>query len=625
MGRSYGRRLAAGEIIARQGERVDAVFRLRRGRVQTRVLPEAPRGAVTDAAVREKARLVAVTDSAGALLGGGGALLERRGSSLVAETDVELDVIPVKAHGLAKMMERRPELGLALAEGLARRLSEIGHGLRLVDSFVAGVREVIDDESSAFHRMVEELHARGGRLRALAVRMRRTLTCRRGRERQRERQREETVFREAAAARTGSVRELSAGDWLLREGDSGREMYLVLKGSLEVLARGRKLDDVREGEMVGETGALLPGMPRRVVAVRAVRPSRVLVIPGEKLAELALERPAIVPHIARVLSRRLERAYRMLAGLEELTEEVLVELDGGQEGSVGADYEMLGRELASWADDLPEVTRELRTHLAAVRTKADEARRVLAAREGEFRKGVPFREIRGRYEFALAEGCLGRVFSRLRGRPVPEESALVGHEDRENDGPHSTRRATAQDLAQAAEAVTNYAALRSEYHWASPRPKGLASHSVAVAAWSELVAEKLELAERLRREVATAALLHDVGMLRAEISPADFEMEKHPTEYATALLSRIPSLPAGVFPPICEHHEFVDGSGYPRRLVGHRLSVGGRIISAANQLDLVISKGLSLGQAVDHLRHEAGRYDPEVLSCLIEIARGVRG
>ena len=617
MGRTYGRRLAPGEIIARQGERVETVFRLRRGRVQTRVLPEAPGGEVADRAIREGARLVAVTDSSGALLGVGGALLERRASSLVAETDVELEVIPVSSHGLAKTIERRPELGLALAESLAARLSEIGHGLRLVDSFVAGVRRAIDDESSAFHRIVDELHARGGRLRAVASRMKRTATYRRGEEKRRERERDETVFRDAAASRTGNVRELAQGDWLLREGDSGREMYLVLKGALEVLARGRRLDDVREGEIVGEIAALLPETPHRVVAVRAVRPSRVLVIPGEKLAEVAAEHPAIVPHIARVLSRRLERAYRMLAGLNELTEEVLAELDGGQEGSVAADYEALGRELASWAEELPQVVRDLRTRLAAVRQTAEEARKLLAAREGEFRKGVSFREIRGRYEFALAEGSLRRVFSRLRGRPLPGESAP--------DEPHHAAHATAQDLAEAADAVASYAGLGSDYHWASPRPKSLGSHSVAVAAWSELVAEKLSLEGRRRRELATSALLHDVGMLRAETNPQTFEMEKHPTEYATAILARIPSLAAGIFPPICEHHEFADGSGYPRRLVGHRLSVGGLVLSAANQLDLVIAKGLPLVQAVDHLRHEAGRYDPEVLSALIEIAREVKG
>ncbi len=620
MDKIYRIRLAAGETIASQGERVDSVFRLCTGRVQTRVVPGVPAGALTDQAIRDEARLVAVTDSPGALLGGGGALLERRASSLVAETEVELDVIPVSSRGLAKTMEMRPELGLALAESLAARLSEIGHGLRLVDTFVAGVRRVIDDESSAFHAIVDELHARGGRLREVASRMKRTAAYRRGEEKRRERERDETVFRDAAASSAGNVRELSQGDWLMREGDSGREMYLVLKGALEVIARGRKLDDVREGEIVGEIAALLPETPRRVVAVRAVRPSRVLVIPGEKLAEVAAERPAIVPHIARALSRRLERAYRMLAGLNELTEEVLAELDGGQdgggqEGSVAADYEALGRELASWAEELPEVTRDLRTRLATVRQTADEARKLLAARDGEFRKGVPFREIRGRYEFALAEGCLRRVFSRLRGSAGEAAPA-----DR-----HEAAHATAQDLAEAAEAVTSYAGLGSDYHWASPRPKGLASHSVAVAAWSELVGERLGLDGRRTRELVTSALLHDVGMLRAETDPQTFEMEKHPTEYATALLARIPSLAAGVFPPICEHHEFADGSGYPRRLVGHRLSVGGLVLSAANQLDLVIAKGLSLGQAVDHLRHEAGRYDPEVLSALIEIAREVRG
>ena len=108
MGRTYGRRLEPGEIIARQGERVDTVFRLRRGRVQTRVAAETPRDVLADAAIRDASRLVAVTDSAGALLGGGGALLERRDSSLVAETDdlSERRIVPV-VGGASRRLDQR--------------------------------------------------------------------------------------------------------------------------------------------------------------------------------------------------------------------------------------------------------------------------------------------------------------------------------------------------------------------------------------------------------------------------------------------------------------------------------------------------------------------------------------
>lgn len=129
-------RFTPGETIAHQGEPVDSIFRLVSGTVQSRLVPTAKSGSESGAG-----RVVAVVTSPGALLGEGGALLERRSSTLVAETDVVLEVIPIDAHCLSDAIMAGVDLGLSIAKSLANRMCEVAHGLRLIDSFVPLFKE----------------------------------------------------------------------------------------------------------------------------------------------------------------------------------------------------------------------------------------------------------------------------------------------------------------------------------------------------------------------------------------------------------------------------------------------------------------------------------------------------
>ena len=67
-----------------------------------------------------------------------------------------------------------------------------------------------------------------------------------------------------------------AGEWLFKEGEPSREMYVLLSGGLEVFAGDRKLDEVIANETIGEVGALMGEVARQAVGVRAARPSRLL-------------------------------------------------------------------------------------------------------------------------------------------------------------------------------------------------------------------------------------------------------------------------------------------------------------------------------------------------------------
>jgi CRP-like cAMP-binding protein len=69
-----------------------------------------------------------------------------------------------------------------------------------------------------------------------------------------------------------AVRQLRAGERLVTEGDSDREIYLVLDGLLEVEVGGRVVGRVGPGAIVGERSHL---HGRRTATLRAVTPCRV--------------------------------------------------------------------------------------------------------------------------------------------------------------------------------------------------------------------------------------------------------------------------------------------------------------------------------------------------------------
>ncbi|MFC1670190.1 Crp/Fnr family transcriptional regulator [Spirochaetota bacterium] len=45
-------------------------------------------------------------------------------------------------------------------------------------------------------------------------------------------------------------------DFVFREGTKGSEFYIIVSGSIVVTKKGKKIDIVREGECIGEMGAL---------------------------------------------------------------------------------------------------------------------------------------------------------------------------------------------------------------------------------------------------------------------------------------------------------------------------------------------------------------------------------
>ncbi len=125
-----------------------------------------------------------------------------------------------------------------------------------------------------------------------------------------------------------------------------------------------------------------------------------------------------------------------------------------------------------------------------------------------------------------------------------------------------------------------------------------AGHSERVADLARGLARDIGLPPKEVDEVYFAGLLHDVGKIGIpdrilnfpqRLSTQDMEiMHQHP-EIGAAIMGKI-ELPAAVRSGIAEHHERLDGTGYPHRMKSGELSLAGRIIKIADVYDALMSK-----------------------------------
>ncbi len=121
---------------------------------------------------------------------------------------------------------------------------------------------------------------------------------------------------------------LAPGESLFHEGQPGRNLYVVLRGELQIIVRSPDGDAevvvgrVQSGNLVGEM-AVLEAVPRSATA-RASGPCELLSMPGRAFAELVASGHPAAFAILRQLQHSLSDRLR------ELNERVDVVMEGGQ-------------------------------------------------------------------------------------------------------------------------------------------------------------------------------------------------------------------------------------------------------------------------------------------------------
>jgi predicted acylesterase/phospholipase RssA/CRP-like cAMP-binding protein len=108
--------------------------------------------------------------------------------------------------------------------------------------------------------------------------------------------------------------EVSAGEWIFREGEAAKSMFIVSGGSVEIISElphETLIGVVRRGEVLGELALLREGT--RSLSARARRGSRLLELGRNAFERLIMEAPPFALALTRALGVRLAASHAPIA------------------------------------------------------------------------------------------------------------------------------------------------------------------------------------------------------------------------------------------------------------------------------------------------------------------------
>jgi putative nucleotidyltransferase with HDIG domain len=124
------------------------------------------------------------------------------------------------------------------------------------------------------------------------------------------------------------------------------------------------------------------------------------------------------------------------------------------------------------------------------------------------------------------------------------------------------------------------------------------THSLNVAMYSLGIGMKLDLSKIQLNLLGLGALLHDVGKMvipkkilnkRDRLTEDEYAFIKQHTIAGYDILRQVPSIHPIVADCALQHHERINGSGYPKGLVGEEMHLFSKIIGIADFFDAVTS------------------------------------
>jgi putative nucleotidyltransferase with HDIG domain len=160
-----------------------------------------------------------------------------------------------------------------------------------------------------------------------------------------------------------------------------------------------------------------------------------------------------------------------------------------------------------------------------------------------------------------------------------------------------------------------------------------AGHSERVTDMALKIAREMRLPQADLDILHRGGLLHDIGKLgvpkeildkAGKLTGAELsQMQEHVT-IGHRILAPLPGFEE-CMPVILQHHEWVDGSGYPFRLKGEEISIHARIFAVADCFDALISDrpyraGLPLARVLEILQQGVGKqFDPNVMEAFLRV------
>ena len=157
-------------------------------------------------------------------------------------------------------------------------------------------------------------------------------------------------------------------------------------------------------------------------------------------------------------------------------------------------------------------------------------------------------------------------------------------------------------------------------------------HGLNVSVLAMMLASEMKCTEAQIKSVGMAALFHDLGKVNIPdkilnkteplTKPEQNFFELHP-DYGVEVGKKA-GLPPIVLEVIANHHEYLDGSGYPKKLKADAIRMPTRIVTIANVYDNLCNhidpaQSLTPHEALSSMyAHRRAQFDPTVMATMIK-------
>lgn len=190
------------------------------------------------------------------------------------------------------------------------------------------------------------------------------------------------------------------------------------------------------------------------------------------------------------------------------------------------------------------------------------------------------------------------------------------------------RKQSFERLRQALEETVN--ALASAVEMRDPYTAG---HQHRVTSLAVAIAEEMGLSEEKIEGIRMAGVIHDVGKIRVpaeilswpgQLTEIDFNLIKTHPQVGYDILKRI-ELPYQVTKIMLQHHERMDGSGYPEGLKGEEILMEARILAVADVVEAMASHrpyraALGIDKALEEISMNRGiLYEPKAVDACMKL------
>jgi putative nucleotidyltransferase with HDIG domain len=188
-------------------------------------------------------------------------------------------------------------------------------------------------------------------------------------------------------------------------------------------------------------------------------------------------------------------------------------------------------------------------------------------------------------------------------------------------------------------AALNLGALTALARAVDAKSSWTAGHSERVTTLSMNIGRAMGLPEEELDLLHRGGLLHDLGKIgvpgaildkKGKLTDQEFAVIKSHPEKGVSILEPIPAFRA-ILSIVAQHHEWVNGRGYPRGLAGDEICRGARIVAVADVYEALTTDrpyrpGWHPHRALSYLEEKAGvQFDPEVVKAFKNIILAADG